>query len=89
MKSSLAQLQPWISNAVVTVDAEFDGVSTDSRGVSSGNLFVALRGDRFDAHAFLHEVAAKGVAAVVVERMPEGMPLPALVVGDPTEDLRL
>lgn len=82
MKSSLAQLQPWISNAVVTVDAEFDGVSTDSRGVSSGNLFVALRGERFDAHAFLHEVAAKGVAAVVVERMPEGMPLPALVVPD-------
>lgn len=82
MKSSLAQLQPWISNAVMTGDADFDGISTDSRGVSPGNLFVALRGERFDAHAFLNEVAAKGVAAVVVERMPEGLSLPAMVVPD-------
>ncbi len=82
MKSSLAQLQPWISNAVVTGDADFGGVSTDSRGVSPGNLFVALRGERFDAHEFLNEVAAKGVAAVVVEHMPEGLRLPALVVPD-------
>jgi UDP-N-acetylmuramoyl-tripeptide--D-alanyl-D-alanine ligase len=85
MKSSLADLRPWISNAVVAdtaADAKFDGVSTDSRGVSSGNLFVALRGERFDAHDFLNEVAARGVAAVVVERVPQGWTLPALVVPD-------
>lgn len=82
MKSSLADLQPWISNAVVTADARFEGVSTDSRGASAGNLFVALRGEHFDAHAFLDEVAAKGVAAVVVERVPEGLKVPAMVVPD-------
>jgi UDP-N-acetylmuramoyl-tripeptide--D-alanyl-D-alanine ligase len=82
MKSSLAALKPWISGAVVTADAEFDGVSTDSRGVSSNNLFVALRGERFDAHAFLDDVAARGVAAVVVERVPPGLNLPAMVVPD-------
>jgi UDP-N-acetylmuramoyl-tripeptide--D-alanyl-D-alanine ligase len=83
MKSSLADLQPWISNAVmanVAADAKFDGVSTDSRSVSSGNLFVALRGERFDAHDYLNEVAARGVAAVVAERVPQGWTLPALVV---------
>lgn len=63
-------------------DASFDGVSTDSRNVSIGNLFVALRGERFDAHDFLNEVAAKGVAAVVAERVPQGLPVPALVVPD-------
>ena len=86
MKSSLAELQPWISGAVVVnntaTDVAFDGVSTDSRQVSIGNLFVALRGDRFDAHEFLSEIAAKGVAAVVVERLPEGLSVPALVVPD-------
>ncbi len=84
MKSSLAELQPWISRAAIVnaADASFDGVSTDSRAVSIGNLFVALRGERFDAHDFLSEVAAKGVAAVVVERVPEGLTVPALVVPD-------
>ncbi|WP_136413214.1 UDP-N-acetylmuramoyl-tripeptide--D-alanyl-D-alanine ligase [Herbaspirillum sp. ST 5-3] len=86
MKSSLAELQPWISSAVVVnntaTDAAFDGVSTDSRQVSVGCLFVALRGERFDAHDFLNEVAAKGAAAVVVERVPEGLTVPALVVPD-------
>lgn len=86
MKSSLAAIQPWISSAAVvantTAEVAFDGVSTDSRQVSVGNLFVALRGERFDAHDFLHEVAAEGVAAVVVERVPEGLSVPALVVPD-------
>lgn len=85
MKSSLAEIQPWISRAVVvnaTADAAFDGVTTDSRQVSIGNLFVALRGERFDAHDFLSDVAAKGAAAVVVERVPDGLTVPALVVPD-------
>ncbi|HJV51921.1 MAG TPA: UDP-N-acetylmuramoyl-tripeptide--D-alanyl-D-alanine ligase [Noviherbaspirillum sp.] len=84
MKSSLADIQPWISRAAMinAADATFDGVSTDSRAVSIGNLFVALRGERFDAHDFLNEVAARGVAAVVVERVPAGLTVPALVVPD-------
>ena len=92
MKSSLAAVQPWISRAVLKVDAAadatFDGVSTDSRQVSIGNLFVALRGERFDAHDFLNDVAAKGVAAMVVERMPAGLTVPALVVPDTRVALR-
>jgi UDP-N-acetylmuramoyl-tripeptide--D-alanyl-D-alanine ligase len=86
MKSSLAELQPWISQAVAVnvsaADTAFDGISTDSRQVAAGSLFVALRGERFDAHDFLDEVVASGAAAVVVERMPEGLTVPALVVPD-------
>jgi UDP-N-acetylmuramoyl-tripeptide--D-alanyl-D-alanine ligase len=43
-------------------------------------LFVALRGEVVDAHNFLPQVAEKGVAAVVVEEVPEGFTLPAIVV---------
>lgn len=88
MKSSLAEIQPWISRAAMTADAAFDGVSTDSRQVSIGNLFVALRGERFDAHDFLNEVASKGVSAVVVERIPDGLTVPAIVVPDTRLALR-
>jgi UDP-N-acetylmuramoyl-tripeptide--D-alanyl-D-alanine ligase len=46
----------------------FDGVSTDTRTLTPGALFVALKGDRFDAHGFLGEAFAKGAAGAVVRR---------------------
>jgi UDP-N-acetylmuramoyl-tripeptide--D-alanyl-D-alanine ligase len=47
-----------------------------------GSLFVALRGERFDAHDFLGQLVGNPVAAVVVERLPDNYPLPAVVVPD-------
>lgn len=44
------------------------GVSTDTRAIAAGSLFVALRGERFDAHDFLKQAAAAGAAAVLVDR---------------------
>src|SRR2546428_11199390 len=46
----------------------FTGVSTDTRDLTPGALFVALKGERFDAHAFLDQARAKGAAAAVVRR---------------------
>lgn len=43
-------------------------VCTDSRSVKPGDLFFAIKGEKFDAHDFLPEVAARGAAAVVVEK---------------------
>lgn len=43
-------------------------VCTDSRQAAEGDLFVALRGDRFDGHDYLVDVAQRQVAAVMVER---------------------
>jgi UDP-N-acetylmuramoyl-tripeptide--D-alanyl-D-alanine ligase len=43
-------------------------VSTDSRQVRAGDLFIAIKGERFDAHDFIREVIAKGATAVLVER---------------------
>jgi UDP-N-acetylmuramoyl-tripeptide--D-alanyl-D-alanine ligase len=60
-------------------------VCTDSRRVQAGDLFVAIKGERFDGHDFVNEVAAAGVAAVVVEREKVRSPLPdcaVLVVDD-------
>jgi UDP-N-acetylmuramoyl-tripeptide--D-alanyl-D-alanine ligase len=46
----------------------FTGVETDTRHLTPGTLFVALKGDRFDAHAFLDQARAKGAAGAVVRR---------------------
>jgi UDP-N-acetylmuramoyl-tripeptide--D-alanyl-D-alanine ligase len=43
-------------------------VSTDSRQAQPGDLFIALRGERFDGHEFVEDVAKKNVVGVVVER---------------------
>ncbi len=82
MKSLLTDLQTWIDGALVTGNATFEGVSTDSRAVVPGNLFVALRGEKFDAHEFLDDVIAKGAVAVVVDRVINGLKVPAVVVPD-------
>ncbi len=61
------------------------GVVTDSRKVAAGDLFVALRGDRFDGHDYLPVVHQKGAIALVAsswrDRAPAGMPL--LLVDSP------
>jgi len=92
MRAAVAQILPCLTDAhLVNAGAQsrdlvFDGVSTDSRSVAAGALFVALRGEVFDAHSFLPQVAEKGVAAVVVEELPEGFAastgIAAIVVPD-------
>ena len=47
---------------------EVRGVGTDSRQISEGDLFFAIRGENFDGHDYVGEVLAKGAAGAVVER---------------------
>jgi len=86
MQVTLAQLALWLGqplhNVAPGAAASVHGITTDSRAVVPGNLFVALRGERFDAHDFLDAVVAQGAAAVVVERIPPGLTIPAIVVAD-------
>ena len=52
----------------------YTSVGTDSRTIDPGSLFVALKGERFDAHNFLADVAGKGAAAAVVSHKPKDAP---------------
>jgi UDP-N-acetylmuramoyl-tripeptide--D-alanyl-D-alanine ligase len=61
----------------------FKGVSTDTRGVRAGELFVALRGERFDGHHFLEQAKQAGAVAAMVDRkFTPQPPLPVVVVED-------
>mgnify|MGYP000858218296 CR=1 FL=1 len=62
-------------------DATVTGVSTDSRAVAPGELFVALAGERHDAHDFVPQARERGAAAVLVSRTVPGEG-PAIVVED-------
>ncbi|MDP3427946.1 MAG: UDP-N-acetylmuramoyl-tripeptide--D-alanyl-D-alanine ligase, partial [Humidesulfovibrio sp.] len=57
-------------------------VRTDSREVQPGDLFVCLKGERFDAHDFAAQVAQAGAAALVAARPLEGISCPVLLVDD-------
>ncbi len=74
--------------ALGTLPEHIAGVSTDSRTVRAGELFVALRGEKFDAHRFLDEAARGGAAAAVVDQpLPGEPPLPLIKVKDTSRAL--
>ena len=72
MKGRLVEVAAATSGRLVGADADFAGVSTDSRTIGAGELFFALRGAHFDGHAFVGSAAARGAAAAVVERAVDG-----------------
>ena len=70
------------------VDVRLSGVSTDSRAIGREELFVALRGERFDGHEFVGAAAARGAAAALVDARYAGpCPLPCIVVPDTKQAL--
>lgn len=81
---SLREAAALIPGATVLGDdsVAFEHVSTDSRTAGPRDLFVALKGDRFDAHDFLPDVAKRQIAAALLTRTPDGWTLPALKVAD-------
>ncbi len=78
----LSEVAPALHARLVGADVAFSAVSTDSRKIEAGQLFVALTGPNFDGHDYLAEVAAKGAVAALVEREVAGSDLPQLVVSD-------
>ena len=81
---TLADAARWIEGARVVGDAATGvaRVHTDTRSLQPGDLFVALRGERFDAHDFLAQARAQGAVAAIAERGLEAAGLPGLEVAD-------
>jgi UDP-N-acetylmuramoyl-tripeptide--D-alanyl-D-alanine ligase len=77
-----------LSNAALSLDAtyfgedvEFTGCSTDSRNLDSGELFIAIKGERFDGHDFIMHAKQRGASAAMVSNTGQHY-LPELVVKD-------
>ncbi len=68
-----AEGSPWVAT----------GVALDSRNIAPGDIFVALKGEQTDGHAYLGDAFKRGAIAAMVHAMPEARPLrPLLVVPD-------
>ena len=72
MQTTLEQLKQWLDGAEVHNDSGLAGVAihgatTDSRAVVPGNLFIALHGERFDAHDFLDQAVAIHITAAQID----------------------
>lgn len=68
----LKQIADWCGGALIqgVPEERVEGISTDSRSVGRNDLFVALKGDRFDAHDFLTDVSKRNAAALLVHALP-------------------
>jgi UDP-N-acetylmuramoyl-tripeptide--D-alanyl-D-alanine ligase len=85
---SLAETAAATEGRLRGTDVRYGGVSTDTRGIAAGELFVALRGERFDGHEFLGMAKARGAAAAMVDaRFSGAAPLPVVVVDDTRQGL--
>ena len=64
---TLKQILPWLSGAQLVGDGStaVSRVHTDTRTIEPGDLFVALKGERFDANDFLQEAKDKGAVAAL------------------------
>ena len=62
-------------------------VHTDTRSLQAGDLFVALKGERFDAHDYLGQAVASGAAAAIAERGLTAAGMPGLLVADTQQAL--
>ncbi|MDO9359790.1 MAG: UDP-N-acetylmuramoyl-tripeptide--D-alanyl-D-alanine ligase [Polaromonas sp.] len=80
---TLQQAMQWLPSAALVGDGTvaFSRVHTDTRSLRAGDLFVALKGERFDAHDFLQQAQAHGAVAALAQRGLSGT-LPGLLVDD-------
>lgn len=61
---------------------EFKRILTDSRDAEAGDVFLALKGERFDAHDFLHQVQEQQCQVAIVEQVNERLDMAQLIVPD-------
>lgn len=85
------QLAEWTDGTWLNgVPPVIDGVSTDSRKISPGNIFIAIRGPNFDGHNFVSAAVNRGACGAVVMRgyQAADRTCPCLVVDDTAKALQ-
>lgn len=81
MKLALAELTNMLNGCLHGADTQFRGLSTDTRSLKPGQLFVALRGGNFDGHKFVRKAASLGAAGALVDA-PQELDFPQVAVED-------
>jgi len=82
---SPSELATWVKQAwnPAPPTGSITGISTDTRTLQPGNLYVALSGEHFDGHAFIDAAVKKGAIGTIIQHHFKTVPLPYLSVSDP------
>ncbi len=88
MKRTLREAARALGGQLIGDDSRYCLVSTDSRTLTPGALFVALRGPNFDGTEFAAAAAARGAVGAVVDRAVPSAKLPQIVVADALQALQ-
>ncbi|WP_154223845.1 UDP-N-acetylmuramoyl-tripeptide--D-alanyl-D-alanine ligase [Marinicella rhabdoformis] len=86
IKMNLHQICAVVGGSMVGKEVRIHGVSTDSRTVEKGQLFVALKGEHFNGESFCQQAVARGAAAVMVSDAVE-VDVPQLICENTLEAL--
>ncbi|WP_133408119.1 UDP-N-acetylmuramoyl-tripeptide--D-alanyl-D-alanine ligase [Parashewanella tropica] len=78
---TLKEMATALNGQLIGEDLKISSVSTDTRKIEQDCLFIALKGERFDAHDFLESAVTNGAKAVLVSQVLD-IPVPQLVVKD-------
>jgi len=81
MQFKLSEVALWTHGRLQGADVAVNGVATDSRVPMNGALFVAIKGENFDAHDFVGAAKAAGAVAALVAR-PVEVDIPQVIVSD-------
>ena len=88
MKRTLQEAARVVAGALVGADGPYGAVSTDSRTIAAGSLFVALRGPKFDGGEFVAAAAQRGAIGALVQKSVPGSSIAQIVVPDPLAALQ-
>jgi UDP-N-acetylmuramoyl-tripeptide--D-alanyl-D-alanine ligase len=81
IRVSLQALTHVLNAELIGSDTQIASVTTDTRKIEAGGLFIALKGEKFDAHDFAADAIAAGAGALLVSKRLR-VELPQLVVAD-------
>jgi len=79
-----AALENHLTGSAPGGSTEMRSITTDTRKIGKGDVFLALKGERFDGHDYLRDAVRDGAAAVIVSRVPKltALGVPVYEVGD-------
>ena len=82
----LSHIARWTESRLLGADVQINSVSTDTRSLQPGGLFIALKGEHFDGHDFVEQAQAVGASALLVSQ-PVTSNLPQVLCADTQEAL--
>ena len=79
---SLSEISQAIDGQLVGTDLTINAITTDSRALNTGDVFLALKGPNFDGHKFVVSASELGCSAVIVQQKTAGLDIAQIVVED-------